>query len=156
MVTTDQPWTKFPPKRENILDMLHAVQEKNADTTHIPMEDLSAVAQYVGIPVSELDGIVTFYQAFSRSRRGKHVIRMCDSLSCRVRGSLDLYYGIRDLLGISAGETTPDGQFTLEIVNCLGACDHAPNLMIDDELIEDADLEAIAGAIKALNPEVQR
>jgi NADH:ubiquinone oxidoreductase subunit E len=70
---------------------------------------------------------------FSSKPKGKHLIRVCDSLPCRVCGSVDIYLYLQDKLGIRNGETTPDGMFSLEVVNCLGACSTAPNIMINDE-----------------------
>jgi len=75
--------------------------------------NLSSIARECKIPVAGLDGIVSFYTLFSREPRGRHVIRLCDSLSCRICGSLDIYRYIRKRLGISRGMTTGDGLFTL-------------------------------------------
>jgi len=95
------------------------------------------------MPLAELDGVISFYKMFSREKRGVHVIRLCDSLSCHVCGSLDLYRHLRKKLGISAGMTTSDGKFTLEIVNCLGACDKAPNMMVDEKLVSGLSIDEI-------------
>lgn len=146
-----KPWTAFEPKRENVLSMLHAIQETHSDSSHIPTEDLSAVAEYVGMPLAELEGVASFYGAFARRPRGRHVIRLCDSLSCRVRGSVDVYNYISDRLGIANGGTTTDGRFSLEVVNCLGSCDTAPNLMIDDTLLTNVTPRAIDEALAAVD-----
>lgn len=143
----NEPWTMFEPKRENILSMLHAVQAGEASTTHIPTEKLAAVAKYVGIPPAELEGIASFYRAYARRPRGRHIIRLCDSLSCRIRGAVDVYRYVVERLGIQNGETTSDGLFSLEVVNCLGSCDTAPNLMIDGTLIPDATPERVERAL---------
>lgn len=145
-----KPWIAFEPKRENVLSMLHAVQEAHVDSSHIPTDDLSAVAEYVGMPIAELEGVASFYGAFARRPRGRHVIRLCDSLSCRVRGSVDVYRYLSDRLGIGNGGTTLDGKFSLEVVNCLGSCDSAPNLMIDDTLLTNVTPGAIDAALEEL------
>lgn len=133
-MTPDRPWTQFEPRRENILKMLHAAQKGAEATSHVGDEALAAIAEYLGISLAEASGVLSFYQAFSRKPRGRHVIRLCDSLSCRISDSLEVYQAFRRHLGVGRNETTRDGEFTLEIVNCLGSCDTAPNVMIDDTL----------------------
>lgn len=152
-----EPWRELSPQRENIIKMLHAAQAQATDTSSIPDGTLAAIAEYLGISLAEVAGVVTFYQAFSRKPRGRHVIRLCDSLTCRIRSSLPVYQRLRSILGIGRGETTPDGVFTLEIVNCLGSCDTAPNLMIDDRLYESVtpdQVEAILGEVRDERREV--
>jgi NADH:ubiquinone oxidoreductase subunit E len=148
---TKEPWTAYEPKRENILSMLHETQRRHADTTHIPTDDLARLSEYVGVPLAEMEGIAGFYQAFSRKPRARHVIRLCDSLSCRVRGSVDIYRHIRAKLGAGSGESSADGRYYLEIVNCLGSCDTAPNVMIDDLLLTNVTPQTFDRAIDALN-----
>lgn len=150
---TPEPWTRFEPRRENIIKMLHAAQEEPDARSSVSDEVLACIAEYLDIPLAEAAGVVSFYQSFSRRPRGRHVVRVCDSLSCRIRGSIAVYDRLRARLGVGRNETTPDGEFTLEIVNCLGSCDTAPNVMIDDTLYErvtpeevDALLDSVAGA----------
>jgi len=140
-------------KRDTLLSALHDIQSSKSGKTWITARDLSSIAREYKIPVAELDGIVSFYTLFSRAPRGRHVIRLCDSLSCRICGSLDIYRYIRKRLGISRGMTTGDGLFTLEIVNCLGACSTAPNLMIDDQLVSGVSLKEIDDLINRLSKE---
>ncbi len=135
--------TTFVTSRDTLLSALHEIQHRGSGRSWITDEEAVQVARRYHIPLAELDGIVSFYKMFAREKRGSHVIRLCDSLSCRVRGSLDLYHHVRNKLGISAGMTTQDGRFTLEVVNCLGACDKAPNLMIDDTLVSGLTIDAV-------------
>ncbi|HOV64072.1 MAG TPA: NAD(P)H-dependent oxidoreductase subunit E, partial [Spirochaetia bacterium] len=123
-------WSKYPPRKDNILLILHAIQDAHKEDNYIPDEDVAEVAKYLDLPLSEVDGIVTFYKMFSRKPRGRYIIRLCDSLSCRICGSLDMYQYLQMMLGIQNHGTTADRMFSLEIVNCLGCCDTAPNLMI--------------------------
>mgnify|MGYP006279281515 CR=1 FL=1 len=148
-----EPWTRFEPRRENIIKMLHAAQEHPDAASSVSDEALARIAEYLDIPLAEAAGVVSFYQSFSRRPRGRHVVRVCDSLSCRIRGSVGVYDRLRERLGVGRNETTPDGEFTLEIVNCLGSCDTAPNVMIDDRLYErvtpeqvDELLDSVIGA----------
>lgn len=152
-MSTQEPWKAYPPKRENLLSMLHATQKAHGESSHIPTKDLADIAAYLDMPLAELDGVTSFYQAFSRKPRGRHVIRLCDSLSCRVRGSVDVYRHIKERLGIARGETTDDGRYTLEIVNCLGSCDTAPNVMIDETLLTEVTPERLDRALKEVESE---
>jgi len=139
--------------RDTLLFTLHEIQNRSPGKTWITKEELAEIAQEYGIPLAELDGIVSFYTMFSRERRGRHVIRLCDSLSCRICGSLDIYRHLRKKLGISRGMTTGDGAFSLEVVNCLGACSTSPNIMIDDHLISGLSLEEIDAMLDRLAKE---
>jgi NADH-quinone oxidoreductase subunit E len=87
----------------------------------------------------ELDSVATFYSLIYRQPVGRHVILICDSVTCWIMGYEDLLAHLTDCLGIGLGETTEDGRFTLLPVACLGACDHAPAMMIGDELYDDLD-----------------
>src|SRR5262249_28598428 len=91
----------------------------------------------------ELDGVATFYNLIFRRPVGQHVILLCDSVSCWIMGYERLQTHLRTRLGITLGETTADGQFTLLPIPCLGTCDHAPALMIDDALYRDLDPEKL-------------
>jgi NADH-quinone oxidoreductase subunit E len=97
-------------------------------------ESLSDVAGYLGLSVSYLESLATFYSLIFRRPVGRHVIMVCDSVCCWMEGSDDLMRLLADNLGIAAGETTGDGRFTLLPVVCLGACDRAPALLIDWQL----------------------
>ena len=87
----------------------------------------------------ELEGVATFYTLIYRRPVGRHIIRMCDSVSCWIMGYEKIFAHLNEALGIRMGETTGDGRFTLLPSACLGVCDHAPALMIDDDLITDWD-----------------
>ena len=147
--------TQYAPRRENILLMFHALQEEHREDSYVSAEDIAAVAEYLGMSMSEVEGVLSFYQAFSRSPRGRYVLRLCDSLSCRVCGSLDLYHYLRRRLGIQKGETTGDGLFTLEVVNCLGCCDLAPNIMVNDTLWSVSTVEELDAALNELVTETE-
>ncbi len=106
-------------------------------------EDLREVARILEMSPDELDGVATFYNLIFRRPVGRHVILICDSVSCWIMG----YEALRDHLqarfGVKLGETTADGRFTLLPIVCLGACDHAPAMMIDGDLHSDLDLAAL-------------
>ncbi len=106
-------------------------------------ESIRDIADVLGMTPTELDSVATFYNLIFRKPVGKHVIMVCDSVSCWIMG----YGNIRDYLskrlGIGLGETTPDGRFTLLPVVCLGTCDHAPAMMVGDDLHQDLTPEKI-------------
>jgi NADH-quinone oxidoreductase subunit E len=102
-------------------------------------EALREVAHILGMTPDELDSVATFYNLIFREPVGRHVILICDTVSCYVMGYEALLAHIEQRLSIGLGETTADGRFTLLPVPCLGACDHAPVLMIDDDLHLDVD-----------------
>jgi NADH-quinone oxidoreductase subunit E len=110
-------------------------------------ETLRDVAQFLDLSPEELDSVATAFNLIFRRPVGKHVILMCDSVSCWILGQNPLTLHLTARLGIRYGETTPDGLFTLLPVACLGACDHAPAMMIDDELYGDLDAAKLDGIL---------
>lgn len=111
-------------------------------------DELGGIAVLLGMTPEELDAVATFYSFIFRRPVGKHIILICDSISCWVMGYDTLREHLKKRLGITPGETSADGQFTLLPVSCLGACDHAPAMIIDDELYLDLTLEKIDGILE--------
>ncbi len=125
------------PRRDSVcLDALRIVQQHRG---WVSDEDLAAVANLLGMSAGELDGIASFYNLIYRKPVGRHVILFCDSVSCWVMGCDRVRDHLVARLGIRPGETTPDGRFTLLPIVCLGACDHAPVMMIDRDTHGDLD-----------------
>jgi len=143
----------LPAEQDRILTLFHRVQNARADTNDIPPEAVRDIARHLNLSVAEVYGVLSFYHLFSVSPRGKYVIRLCDSLSCRVAGSIDIYAHLSRLLGVKRGETTADGLFTLEIVNCLGSCDTAPNMMVNDTLVGNLTVSSLDDYIAMLRKE---
>jgi NADH-quinone oxidoreductase subunit E len=102
-------------------------------------EAIGAIAGVLDMAPAELDSVATFYNLIYRRPVGATVIHYCDSVSCWILGADDLRDGLTRRLGIQPGETTPDGRYTLLPICCLGACDHAPALMIEGETVGDVD-----------------
>ena len=100
-------------------------------------EAVHDVAETLGMTPDEVDGVATFYNLLFRQPVGRHVILLCDSVSCWIVGYRRIYEALRERLGIDFGETTDDDRFTLLPMACLGACDHAPVLMIDEDTHRD-------------------
>ena len=117
-----------PVKEENILGVLEDVQSQY---NYLPEELLVQVAKKFNVPLSRVFSLSTFYSAFSLKPKGKHIIRVCLGTACHVRGGLKIVEVIERMLGIERGDTTSDRLFTLETVNCLGACALGPLMVID-------------------------
>ena len=99
---------------------------------YLPQAVLEAIASELNIPVAEVFGVVTFYAQFHLTPRGKNIIRICQGTACHVRGAKTILDAVSKHLGVKAGETTPDLNFTIETVACLGACGLAPVMMVND------------------------
>jgi NADH-quinone oxidoreductase subunit E len=124
----------YPRKASACIEALTIVQRGRG---WISDESLRDVAEFLGMTAEELDSVATFYPLVFRRPVGRHIIRICDSVSCWIMGYEEVCRRLTETLGIRPGETTADGRFTLLPSACLGACDHAPALMIDDDLIGD-------------------
>ena len=104
---------------------------------------MEALAAYLGCPLSSLYAMATFYKALSLKPKGRHIIKLCDGTACHIRGASNLAGGVERLLGIGPGETTSDGAFSLELVNCLGSCALAPVMVVDDTYYGKVTLEKL-------------
>lgn len=122
---------------------LAIMQDMQRTFQYVPREGLELLASYLGCPVSSLYSMATFYKALSLVPKGVHIIKCCDGTACHIRGASTLLEGIGRELGIGPGETTPDGQFSLETVNCLGSCALAPVMVIDDVYYGKVTLERL-------------
>ncbi|HOJ49420.1 MAG TPA: NAD(P)H-dependent oxidoreductase subunit E [Spirochaetota bacterium] len=136
-------------KREDIILAFHKAQEESG-SNYIPIEKVKDIAKNFNVSLSEVSGLLTFYTMFSTEKRGKYIIRVCDSLSCRLMHSIDILLYIQNKLGIDEGKTTKDGLFTIERVNCLGRCFSAPNMMINDKIYGNLTPEKIDNIISEI------
>ena len=130
---------EFPhyPTREAVcIDALKIVQKHRGWISDEALRDIGELLQ---MSPADLDGIATFYNLIFRRPVGRHVIYVCDSVSCWIMGCERHFAQLSARLGAKPGETTTDGRFTLVPIVCLGACDHAPALMIDQDLHLDVD-----------------
>ena len=123
-----------PYKRAAVIEALKIVQQHRG---WISDGSVEAIAGYLEISPAEVESVATFYNLIFRKPVGRHVILLCDSISCYVMGYPKLYEALQQKLNIKFGETTADKRFTLLPNACLGCCDHAPALMIDADLYSD-------------------
>jgi len=133
------------PERSDLIDLLSEIQ---GEYGYLSRESLEEVEQSLGIPLAEIYGVATFYAAFRLKPVGKHIIRICKGTACHVKKADHLERVISDVLGIGDKETTEDGMFTLDCVNCIGACAKAPNIMIDDTVYGEMTPEKVERLIK--------
>lgn len=106
-------------------------------------ESVKDIAQILGISNDEVDSVATFYSRIYRKPVGRHVILLCDSVTCMIMGYISIYDYLSKKLGISFGETSSDGRFTLLPISCLGDCDHAPSMMVDSDHFNKLNVEMI-------------
>lgn len=113
--------------------LIAALEEIQERYRYLPPEALILASERLGVPLSQAYSVATFYNAFSLRPKGKHRLHVCMGTACHVRGSPQILDRIQSKLGIKAGETTRDHLFTLETVNCLGACALGPIVVTNDE-----------------------
>jgi len=129
-----------PYKKAAVIEALKIVQQHRG---WISDESVEAIAGYLEMSPAEVDSVATFYNLIFRKPVGRHVILLCDSISCYVMGYKKLQEALQQKLNIKFGETTTDKRFTLLPNCCLGCCDHAPALMIDEDLYQNVTVEMI-------------
>jgi len=115
---------------------------------YLPESSLSEVAQFVDMPLSRVYGVATFYNQFRLLPLGENIIRVCRGTACHVKSSANILSAIENALKIKAGETTRDKKFTLEIVNCIGACSIAPVITINCEYFGRLTVKEIPSILK--------
>lgn len=120
---------KYPKEQRYTLAILQDIQR---EYNYIPRESLLMLSEYLGTPLSRLYSMATFYKALSLKPKGQNIIKVCDGTACHIRSSMVIVEEIRKLLHIKPGETTEDGRFSLETVNCLGSCAIAPVIVVNE------------------------
>ncbi|WP_312975334.1 NADH-quinone oxidoreductase subunit NuoE [Stutzerimonas nitrititolerans] len=115
----------------------------------VPDGACDTIGAILGIPASDVEGVATFYSQIFRVPVGRHIIRVCDSMTCYIGGHESVLDSIKNEIGIEPGQTTADNRFTLIPVCCLGNCDKAPALMIDDDTFGDVQPGGVAQLLEA-------
>lgn len=127
--------------------LIPVLQKTQETFGYLPREALQHLSERLGVPLADMVGVATFYSQFSLTRRGKTVIRLCDGTACHVSGagkSIDL---MQRELKIKPGETTPDYEYTLEVVYCLGACAISPVAVVNGQVIGRATPERVKAVL---------
>jgi len=112
---------------------LAILQRVQKEYGYISPNNLLAISSYLQVPISEIFSIATFYKALSLNKKGKIIIKVCDGTACHIRGSAIVLEECKRALSIDEGETTPDGMFSIEVVNCVGSCAMAPVVICGEE-----------------------
>ena len=123
----DRIVAEYRDQRWPLIPLLQKVQE---DFGYIPPEAIQPIARAFGLFPSEVQGVITFYEQLYTEPRGRKVVRVCRGTACHVRGGKTVLKLVKQSLGLEEGQTTPDLEYTLETVACLGVCALAPNLVI--------------------------
>ena len=121
----------YRDKKGILIPLLQDIQEK---VGFVPPEAVELITHEFGIPSVDIYGVLTFYAQFYMTPRGRHTVRACQGTACYIMGGREILEHLKAVLGVSVGETTEDGMFTLETVACLGCCGMAPVVNIDDKL----------------------
>lgn len=150
---------------ENIFDhyekkdkssLIPLLQEVQSIYGYLPEEALSEISEFVGLPLSRVYGVATFYNQFRLTPLGKNVIRICRGTACHVKNSANILYSLEHELGILAGQTTRDKLFTIETVACIGACSIAPVININEEYYGRVTTKEISKIIKKYRTEAEK
>lgn len=152
-VNYDEIIKKYPRDERFILAMMQDIQK---EYKFIPKEALEKISEYLDVQMTRLYGMATFYKALSLKPKGKNIIKVCAGTACHVRGSALILKEIEKQLSIKSGQTTEDGKFSIEIVNCLGACALAPVIVINDKYygkVKPADVKEIIDLYRGENNE---
>jgi len=137
---------KYTPRESSLIMVLQDVQQAYR---HLPLEILVEVAKALQVPKAKVFGVATFYKAFSMEPRGEVEIRVCRGTACHVRGGLLIMDEFKRLLGVEESETTPDGKYSLEAVNCVGACAMAPVVVVNDTYYGSMTVNKLNRILKA-------
>ncbi|MDD3621992.1 MAG: NADH-quinone oxidoreductase subunit NuoE [Methanofollis sp.] len=145
MLTVRQIIEGYPKEPRYLLATLQDIQEHHK---YLSVESMKMVAEYLGVPESRVFSVATFYKALSLVPQGKKVIKVCNGTACHLRGAPKLVEALEKELGIKNGETTEDGFFTIQTVNCVGACAMAPVVMVNDRVYGKVTISQIPEIIE--------
>jgi NADH:ubiquinone oxidoreductase subunit E len=136
---------RYRGKPGGLIPVLEEIQESLG---YLPKSVQRKVARDLRIPLGEVYGVVTFYSFFTMVPKGRHTVRVCLGTACYVGGGEGIMSRLSEILGVRAGDTTPDKRFTLEEVRCLGACGLAPVLLVNEDTFRQVKPTKIPGILK--------
>jgi NADH-quinone oxidoreductase subunit E len=139
---------KHQEKRTALISILHDVQDRYK---YLPEEALKMVASRLRMDINEIYGVATFYKSFSLVPKGKHSVTLCLGTACHVRGGPKILRELKTLLNIEPGQTTPDKQFSLNVVNCLGVCAIGPVMFVDGKFYGEMNSLKAKRVIEKIN-----
>ena len=144
---------EYPSEKRFALAILQDIQKEYG---FIPRDVMSYVSKYLDLPLSEIYSIATFYKSLSLKPKGKYTIKVCNGTACHIRGAESIKNEISNILNLTPGETTDDGLFSIEVVNCIGACALAPVMLINGKYYGGLTSEKIRTIIDELRAGVKK
>jgi len=140
-----QVLAEFGSQRGAVIPILQRIQDAYG---YLPKELLAEVSKRTGIPLTRLMGVATFYAQFRLARRGKHLIRVCDGTACHVRGAAQNVDALEKAFALGDDGASPDYEYTLEIVYCIGSCGLAPVAVVDDKVFGRVEPEELVERVR--------
>jgi NADH-quinone oxidoreductase subunit E len=137
-------WTRYPHRQAALIPALHLIQREHGGW--LSPETIAETAELFGLPDSQVKGVIGFYDMFHTEPVGRHIVRLCKTLSCKLRGADGIRKHIEERYGVKKGGTTPDGRFTFVPFECLGHCTTGPMMLVDEERHENltaADVDRV-------------
>lgn len=131
--------------------LLNMIKEEQAENGYLSDGAIARMAQTLNLSIAHVYGVTTFYSFLSTEPLGRHVIRICKSVPCCLKNGEMMVNAIQEILGIGPGETSADGRFTLFLTNCIGACDQAPAMLVDDILYGDLSTKKIGEILQSFD-----
>ena len=139
---------EFRGQRGAVIPILQQTQDLFG---YLPKVALKFISQRTLIPLTQLQGVATFYAQFHLNRRGKHLVRICDGTACHVRGATKSIDAVKKATGVDPGTTAPDYSLTVEIVYCLGSCGLSPVALVDEQVLGRLQPDALVRRLKQLD-----
>jgi len=140
-------FAKYPTKKAALMAVLYIAQEQNRYISHVVMQE---VAKLLEITEEEVIGVVSFYTMYHTHQPGKYHLQVCTNVSCMLRGAYDIWNAIKEKTGLEDGQTSEDGLFSIEEVECMGSCGTAPMMLVNEDYIENLTKEKALELIDSL------
>ena len=146
----EELFSRYQPEKDNLIQMLNEIQEHDG---YISLKSQKELSEFLKIPMAEIYGVITFYSRFTLKPKGKYHIAVCLGTACFVKGSQKIMDRLLERLQIQAGETTPEGKFSIEETRCVGACGLAPVFTVNGEVYGKATVQKLDQVIDELMKE---
>ena len=137
------------PQSQEERDLLVLLERAQSRSGYLSERNIAELAESLGLSISEVYGVASFYSFLSVKPQGRNVIRICKSIPCYLKDAQTIIEGVRKAIGIRPGETTADGRFSFQLTNCIGACDRAPAMMVNNDVHVDLTPKKISQILKA-------
>ena len=144
----EKVFSEYKPIKDNLIQILNEVQDHYG---YVPEHAQKAISEFLKMPLAEIYGVITFYSRFTLKPKGKYNIAVCLGTACFVKGSQKIMDRLKEKLKIEAGETTPDGKFSIEETRCVGACGLAPVFTVNGEVYGKATVQKLDQVLDELN-----